>query len=176
VYPSVQQIFFANPRQILHLYAATPEFARLLLKAASESGFRESGAMGIPTSSSDRNPIMLAVRTNGLPFDSIIGYEDKNGDLLSLVNSDYVYNMLSIANERFTANKERTQKFQKAVSCIPTTLTHQDREDPEIRKQRKRAEGLAKQQALLNETSTPSSTTPPIDLDLTTNGIFGFSQ
>jgi len=159
-------------KQILHLYADTPEFARFMLQAALQSGFRESGAMNIPNKSLGSSPIMLAIRTNGLSFDSVVGYADEEGALLSIVDSAYIFNMLSIANERFTANKERTQRFQKAVSCIPRILAPSRKEDAETRKQRKRAEGLARQQALSTTGLTVASAAHSTDLDLASDAIF----
>jgi tRNA wybutosine-synthesizing protein 3 len=102
--------------------------------------------MNLPISMNDESSLMVGIRSMGLSFDSIIGYQDLEGQLRSIVDDQYVYNMLSIANDRFKTNTERIRRFQVNISRIFSNTTN--KEDREARKQRKRAEGLALQQSL----------------------------
>jgi tRNA wybutosine-synthesizing protein 3 len=111
--------------------------------------------MNLPTSVNDESSLMVGIRSMGLSFDSIIGYQDLEGQLRSIVDDQYVYNMLSIANDRFKTNTERIRRFQINISRIFSNTTN--KEDREARKQRKRAEGLALQQSLRSAVDSEKS-------------------
>lgn len=109
---------------------------------------------------------IVAVRSSGLSLESIIGYcEEGNNDddhdssdeppvIRSLVTEEYLQVLVALANERFTVNTERVERFRTRLlelcSGSPTTITTQrhkgkkppDWEDPQARRERKRAEGL----------------------------------
>jgi tRNA wybutosine-synthesizing protein 3 len=55
---------------------------------------------------------MVAVRSAGLSFDSIIGYQSEDGRLVSLVDEEYLHVLMRIANQRFQTNTERISKFR----------------------------------------------------------------
>lgn len=129
--------------QILHVLCASLHDASAVLTAAFEAGFRESGAMNLAT---DDGGLIVGVRSNGLSFDCIVGHQAVDGELLCIVDDEYIKGMLGIANERFFTNSERTQRFEAAINRKFNALS--SKEDSETRRQRKRAEGLAKQQAL----------------------------
>lgn len=99
---------------------------------------------------------MIAVRTNGIALDSIIGYEDGHGHVVPMVSEAYLWTLLGVANKRFGINAERRDRLR--ASLIPcTSASDQDWEPTDIRKQRKREEGLKRQQALQAKTiSGPS--------------------
>jgi len=119
------------------------------------AGFRESGAVSLGESKSgEANPV-VAIRSTGYSFDSIIGYQDETGRNMSLMNEAHLRTLVCIANERFKINEERTARFhtqllesRKPVPTPQSRNSKPDWEDADARKQRKRAEGLARQQAL----------------------------
>lgn len=116
------------------------------------AGFRESGALSLGTTKgAEANP-MVAVRSTGYSFDSIIGYQDDAGRNISLVDETYLRTLVAIANDRFKINTERIGRFRKALmdAFQPPRPTRDpsskpEWEDAEARKQRKRQEGLARQ-------------------------------
>lgn len=119
------------------------------------AGFRESGAVSLGASKSgEANPV-VAIRSTGYSFDSIIGYQDDTGCNRSLISEAYLRTLACIANERFKINEERIARFRaqllglyKPISKTTSGSSKPDWEDAEARRQRKRAEGLARQQSL----------------------------
>lgn len=106
------------------------------------------------TRNGDLNP-MVAVRSAGYSFDSIIGYQDGEGRNVPLVDEGYLHTLIRIANERFKINVERIARFRTALldAYRPQTSgignsSKLDWEDANTRKRRKREEGLARQRAL----------------------------
>ena len=117
------------------------------------AGFRESGAVSLGSSKSgEANPV-VAIRSTGYSFDSIIGYQDDEGRNISLVDEGHLITLVCIANERFKINLERIARFRTQLldSYQPALISgpsDSNWEDADVRKHRKRAEGLARQQAL----------------------------
>lgn len=117
------------------------------------AGFRESGAVSLGSSKSgEANPV-VAIRSTGYSFDSIIGYQNDEGRNISLIDEGHLRTLVCIANERFKINLERIARFRTQLldSYQPALIsgpTDSNWEDTDVRKQRKRAEGLARQQAL----------------------------
>jgi tRNA wybutosine-synthesizing protein 3 len=106
------------------------------------------------TKSGESTP-MVAVRSTGYSFDSIVGYHDEDNRNIPLVDEIYLRTLVDIANDRFRINAERIARFQKALVDIssPAVLlkgqsSKPEWEDADVRRQRKREEGLARQQAL----------------------------
>ena len=129
-----------------------------ILAAAINAGFRESGVQSLKNLDDPLHAYpMVAVRTSGLALESLIGYaaedahvDEGRDDIHSLVSEDYLKMLLDIANDRFQANKERMQRFEAELF-----RTRQNKsiewEPHQSRQARKRAEGLARQYALHNE-------------------------
>lgn len=119
------------------------------------AGFRESGAVSLGSSKTgEANPV-VAIRSAGYSFDSIIGYQDDMGRNVSKISPSHLRTLVRIANERFKINLERIARFRslllesyQSVSASTPGSSKPDWEDAEARKQRKRAEGLARQRAL----------------------------
>ncbi|CAO2651222.1 Nn.00g095190.m01.CDS01 [Neocucurbitaria sp. VM-36] len=160
---------------ILHILSASVAHAQRILTAALTAGFRESGAVGLSsTKSGDTNP-MIAVRSTGYSFDSIIGYHDEDGRNIPIVDAKYLCTLVHIANERFNINAERIARFRKALmeSYYPHTalgLSKSDWEDADTRRARKKEEGLARQRALKLQSShdrevTELESTDTINID-----------
>jgi tRNA wybutosine-synthesizing protein 3 len=83
-----------------------------VLNAASQAGFRESGAVGIAPAKDGSTSPMVAVRSAGFSFDSIVGFQADDGRIVSLVDEGYLHVLLGLSNERFKTNSERIGRFQ----------------------------------------------------------------
>ncbi|CAC9889940.1 unnamed protein product [Aureobasidium pullulans] len=91
------------------------ESAQKIHTAALQSGFRESGISSISTDNLRTSTAMVAIRTNDLVFDNIIGYEGPDGRLIPMVTEAYMRILIELGNQKFQANKARTQQFQNAL-------------------------------------------------------------
>jgi len=157
---------------------ASLEDCQRVLTAALSAGFRESGALSLtPAKSGEVNP-MVAVRSTGYSYDSIIGYHNDDEENIALVDDYYLQTMVNVANERFQINTERIARFRAALlqqyHPQPIEGSEGEWENAEVRKQRKRAEGLARQQALKAQSefdAASSESTSVTDSGL--NGMFG---
>ena len=58
---------------------------------------------------------MVAVRSSGLAFDSIVGYlsHDK---IVPMVSGAHLTTLITLANARFKTNEERKSRFEEAFS------------------------------------------------------------
>ncbi|OCL15452.1 hypothetical protein AOQ84DRAFT_278933 [Glonium stellatum] len=167
---------------ILHILAASLEDAQRTLLAALSAGFRESGAVSLSSSGQAEVNPMVAVRSAGLTFDSIIGYQNKQGLNVSMVNERHLRMLVGIANERFRVNTERIERFRSTLlsqfksprtsvaefpSIKPAKAGY---EDPDARRQRKKMEGLSRQQAMQIEKATTNyskelNSKPSLEID-----------
>ncbi|TID19356.1 DUF985 domain-containing protein [Venturia nashicola] len=156
--PGARFVHLKFEAMILHLLTASLTDAQAVLSAASSAGFRESGAMGLSSSMDGTVTPMVAVRSTGLGFDSIIGYQNNDGNIRSLVTEEYLELLINTANERFKTNNERIERFRSGL----TLFYHAGKaknggdsgsswEDKDERKARKREEGLAKQKEKLEK-------------------------
>ena len=109
---------------------------------------------------------MVAVRSAGLAFESVIGIvrgdqvqsPDRcasNDDgrqaaevIEALVGEEYLEMLVDIANERFEANSERIRRFEAALFGGMEKKMWGDWEDKETRQERKKAEGLRRRDEL----------------------------
>ncbi|CAF0756794.1 unnamed protein product [Adineta steineri] len=90
---------------ILHIICRTLECAKVLLNIALECGYRNSGLV-----MSNQGKITLAVRsTHALEVPIVIGRE-------LCVDQDYITKIVSIANEKMTANMTKIDKFTACVN------------------------------------------------------------
>jgi tRNA wybutosine-synthesizing protein 3 len=144
--------------QILHVLTASLDHAQGVLTAALAAGFRESGAVSVASAKTGESNPIVAVRSAGYSFDSIIGYQDGDGNNVALVDERYLRTLVDIADERFGINLDRITRFRRALleTNDPKLSTARggskaDWEDADARKQRKREEGLARQQAIQNQ-------------------------
>ncbi|KAJ9298916.1 hypothetical protein DTO271G3_3158 [Paecilomyces variotii] len=165
-------VHFRFEPMILHIMTATLHHAQPILTAAFSAGFRESGLQSLRCLSDDMetSPI-VAVRSSGLSLESIIGYcddsssnDDSDSPIIhSLVTEEYLRMLVELANERFSVNTERVERFRTKLLDLVSVSTGDDSlskggkgrakpagwEDEATRRERKRAEGLARQKALL---------------------------
>jgi tRNA wybutosine-synthesizing protein 3 len=139
---------------------ASLDDAKHMLTAASAAGFRESGAMTFPTIQDQAKTPIVAVRSNGLALDSIVGYIDDHGTPVCIVPEEHLCLLNNIATERFKVNTERIGRFRQALLTVYTREKSKHagningHEDSSIRRERKRAEGLLKQELLRAEKAT----------------------
>ncbi|CAK4032059.1 Hypothetical predicted protein [Lecanosticta acicola] len=146
--PPSRFVHFKFEPMILHILASSLESAQHVHSAAMSAGFRESGISGItgpaPTP-------MVAVRTQGLAFDCIVAYEDSRGNIKAMVSEDYMQSLVTIANQRFVVNKDRKERFRRALLNLdskPVAEYSDGWEPADVRRERKRAEGLRRREEL----------------------------
>ncbi|KAI9701228.1 MAG: hypothetical protein M1836_001897 [Candelina mexicana] len=138
------------------------EYAQVVLAAALQAGFRESGAINLVSQGTEGAMPMLAVRSAGLSLDSIIGFHDDGSDGLtviqSLVSEQYLQTLVQVVNMRFKDNSQRVERFQGLLlrPALSRNLgphgNHENWERADIRRQRKKAEGLKLKQELASKT------------------------
>ncbi|KAI9709960.1 MAG: hypothetical protein M1820_003038 [Bogoriella megaspora] len=145
-----RHILFKFEPMILHIFTASLEDAQKVLQAAISAGFRESGVVNLKPNADDSITPLVAVRSIALASETVIGYEDTAGSLISIVDDRYLRQLGVLANERFEANTERINKFSVALAAAfsgphSTPIQKPKWEDPVARKHRKRSEGLQRQ-------------------------------
>ncbi|KAG5914756.1 hypothetical protein E4U61_005367 [Claviceps capensis] len=149
-------IHFKFEPMILHILTASPSHAQALLQAALQAGFRESGALNIiPQTDSSTTP-MVAVRSMGLSFESLIGFESsRSGARHALVTVPHLRLLMGIARERFAENSKRIERFRGAFANRVlesrekrTNSDGREWEDAAARRERMREEGLRRREAL----------------------------
>ncbi|KAI0020646.1 methyltransferase TYW3-domain-containing protein [Xylariomycetidae sp. FL0641] len=146
-------IHFKFEPMILHVLTASPEHAQLLLKCGHQAGFRESGAINVVGTENEPATPIVAIRSMGLGFESLVGYQTGNKPTLT-VSGEYLRTLLRISDERFVENQKRIARFQAAVleaTQAPRKKDGTEWEDPQARRERKRAEGLKRKAELQNQ-------------------------
>lgn len=140
--------------QILHVLTASFEQAQIVLSAALQAGFRESGAINLTSSSKDPPTPIVAVRSMGLALESLIGFHADEKEMCS-VSEGTLRTLLEISNDRFQVNTARITRFRDLLTESMTTDSRPKRredgeewEDAEVRKERKKAEGLRRKEIL----------------------------
>ena len=94
---------------------------------------------------------MVGIRSMGLALESVIGFES-GGKELCMVPEYQLRNLVEISNDRFKENTKRIERFRsllQEMSSIGQEKRDQhgeEWEDAEVRRQRKKAEGLKKAQ------------------------------
>lgn len=94
---------------------------------------------------------MVAVRSMGLSFESLVGVErGEDGVRRTIVSSEYLSMLVRISHERFVENSKRIERFRKALGSAFEGLVAGGKkegwEDADARKERKRLEGLKKKE------------------------------
>ncbi|KAJ5825255.1 hypothetical protein N7474_002393 [Penicillium riverlandense] len=167
---ALRLVRFSFEPLILHVMTATLSHAQPVLSAATSSGFRESGLQSLRCLEGDDGPSpVVAVRSAGMSLESVIGYCDNDNDnnndndsdeddhepiVRSLVSEEYLAMLVAMSNERFGVNSERRERFRGAlISAFSGEDANKGKkaaqwEDPDVRKERKRAEGLARKKFL----------------------------
>ncbi|KAJ5376905.1 hypothetical protein N7509_013791 [Penicillium cosmopolitanum] len=158
---SLRLVRFHYDPLILHVMAATLSHASPVLAAASASGFRESGLQSLRCLEGEGtgpSPI-VAVRSAGLQFESVIGYCDDEDE--SSAGEPYLAMLIAMSDERFKVNSERRERFRATLLEAwkgKGKSKPEDWEDPVARRERKRAEGLARKKLLESQKVQDSGT------------------
>lgn len=114
------------------------------------------------TSSNKESPTpIVAVRSMGLALESLVGFE-ADGRQVCTVSAESLRTLLEISNDRFRVNEERIARFREVL--LQSTSTDagpkgpdgdKEWEDAEVRKERKRAEGLRRKEMLRGNKDDP---------------------
>ncbi|KAI0403060.1 methyltransferase TYW3-domain-containing protein [Xylaria palmicola] len=166
-------VHFKFEPMILHVLTASLEHAQVLLRAGLQAGFRESGAINLTSTAAEAVTPIVAIRSMGLAFESLIGIQE-DGITRCTVSDDYLHNLVGIANERFEENRKRIERFRGVVlevSYPPKKKDGSEWEDAQARRERKRAEGLRRKAELeeQNQKEGVTGDSGHIDLDLPVN-------
>jgi tRNA wybutosine-synthesizing protein 3 len=121
------------------------EIANVVLVAANQAGFRESGAMNLSLSEDGTISPMVAVRSMGLGLDCVVGQQQEDGSITTFVDESHLEMLARVSNERFEANVERIGRFRENMRKAFGKVEDDTKEDFESRRRRKKAEGLARQ-------------------------------
>ena len=130
------------------------------------AGFRESGAINLLSSSGGHATPMVAIRSMGLGFESVIGRLDESGRTCSIISESLLQNFFETANERFVENERRRKRFwtnlKEAIGLgAPVPIKQGDFgawEGKEARRERLRREGLERSKAKAALANTEGST------------------
>jgi tRNA wybutosine-synthesizing protein 3 len=107
---------------------------------------------------------MIGIRSMGLALESVIGFE--SGDKEFCMVPEYqLRNLVEISNDRFKENTKRIERFRSLLPEIGSegqekrSKQGEGWEDTQVRRERKKAEGLKKaqwmKQSAHQETRTP---------------------
>ncbi|KAK6956173.1 hypothetical protein Daesc_001446 [Daldinia eschscholtzii] len=144
-------VHFKFEPMILHVLTASPEHAQLLLRCGLQAGFRESGAVSLTPAAGEQHATpIVAIRSMGLTFESLIGYQSDGDKIHCTVSSAYLRTLICIANDRFIENTKRINRFRAALAeaTKPVKGGENGWEDAQVRRERKRAEGLKRKEEL----------------------------
>lgn len=99
---------------------------------------------------------MVGVRSMGLALESLVGFEI-DGKGVAIIPDSHLKKLVEIANERFKENTNRIERFRTLLKEISTETGEGSKkrgqdgeqwEDAQARRERKRAEGLKKAEAM----------------------------
>ena len=144
--------------KILHILTASLQQSQIVLAAALQSGFRESGAINLISLNHEPPAPMVAVRSMGLSLESIVGCGRGGINVPDcIVPEETLQCLVGIANERFVENTQRIDRFRRLLKKLSIEESGDARrkgqegeewENPQARKERKRAEGLWRSQQM----------------------------
>lgn len=128
----------------------------MILKCGLHAGFRESGTVSLLDNTTKAGEVVeaatpiVAIRSMGLSFESLIGMVDPAGRRQAIVSMDYLRMLVRIGNERFAENGKRIARFLGALrSEVQKQESGQGegnrKSEKERRREKKMAEGLRRQ-------------------------------
>ncbi|KAK0723872.1 tRNA wybutosine-synthesizing protein, partial [Apiosordaria backusii] len=136
-----RMIHFKFEPMILHILTASHSHAQRVIQAGMEAGFRETGALSLlsrhDNNDNDHNPI-VAVRSMGLSFESLIGIEDYHRVRKAVVSSGYLNRVVGNSEKLFKENEKRIARFRDALRTVfeEGTKKKEGWEDAEARRER----------------------------------------
>lgn len=153
---------------------ASVEHAQVILRCGLQAGFRESGAVQITPSNTEAATPMVAIRSMGMSFESLIGVE-VGGKRECLVSASYLDTLVQVANDRFVENEKRIARFSEAfhdaaVGEAAPRLNAEGLqwEDAAARRERMKREGLERRSETRREGRASGETSQELPLDLHT--------
>ncbi|KAI8351228.1 methyltransferase TYW3-domain-containing protein [Choanephora cucurbitarum] len=151
-----QLVYFKFEPLILHVEASSQDTAMHLLSTAYQVGYQNSGI-----TPSRRH--MLAIRST-LKIDTPIGYVSKDNTFHALVDANYLMLLLTMANQKFEQNIKRMKVFEETMKAeLMAKETKASWEPMEERRQRMKAEGLAKKEALKEQRKQEEAVTERLE-------------
>ncbi|PQE21294.1 hypothetical protein CJF32_00006428 [Rutstroemia sp. NJR-2017a WRK4] len=151
----VRWVRFKFEPMILHILTASLPQAQKILTAASQAGFRESGALNLTSAGGEAATTpMVAIRSLGLALQAFVGvYDEEKGEAKCIVDETQLGILLRVANERFGENKRRIERFRMLLREGAGEKRRVGEgggewEDKEVRRERKREEGLRRAREL----------------------------
>lgn len=144
--------------QILHVLTASLQQAQIVLSAALQAGFRESGALNLTSSTTEPPTPMVGIRSMGLALESVIGFENE-GREICMVPEWQLKHLVEVSNQRFVENTKRIERFRTLLvemSVSGAGLGREVRKGEDggewehavVRRERKKAEGLRRAEEL----------------------------
>jgi len=153
-------VHFKFEPMILHVLTSSLHHAQLILSAALQAGFRESGALNLTATTTESPTPMVAIRSMGLGLESVIGQLNADGQGVCIVPERYLKGLLAVANDRFAENTKRIERFRellaKGAQKEGAGQTRRNKEggeweDAAARRERMRKEGLERSQKMRGE-------------------------
>ncbi|KAG0165334.1 hypothetical protein DFQ28_008935 [Apophysomyces sp. BC1034] len=138
-----QLIYFKFEPLILHVEASSQDTSMRLTSLAYQAGYQNSGM----TPSRSRH--MLAIRSTH-KLDTPIAYVDpETNKIHCLVKPAYLRLLVEMSNEKFKQNMDRMKAFESMMQAeVDHTMAKTCEETKEERRERKKREGIARQQAM----------------------------
>ena len=168
--------------------SASLHHAQPILAAAINAGFRESGIQSLKNLEDPNAFPMVAIRTAGLAFESLIAVipsrtlDENEGEkdeehVTKIVTEAYLELLVSVANERLKINAERMRRFEQDLFKREEGFGDVW-EDSKSRQERKRAEGLEQRRTLQkSQRNQGRGSFSAFDVDevMENDGLFGSS-
>jgi tRNA(Phe) wybutosine-synthesizing methylase Tyw3 len=110
-------IYFKYEPFTLTVMASSTAHAQVLLQAASDAGFRETGAINLAFINDDHNEYphpMVTIRSAGLVFETLFGLQSMFGETFPLINQTALVAIASTAAARGAENLRRRSMFHEA--------------------------------------------------------------
>jgi tRNA wybutosine-synthesizing protein 3 len=117
-------IHFKYEPFILHVLTASPEHAQLLIQAATAAGFPETCAVNLLGDSNMPAKPMVAIRSAGMAFESLLGSQNRSGRRTLMANMFGINAMADIAVKRFAENEKRRDRFENMFFHMLEVVGH----------------------------------------------------
>ncbi|KAK4194283.1 methyltransferase TYW3-domain-containing protein [Triangularia verruculosa] len=145
-----RMVHFKFEPMILHILTASHGHAQRVIQAGMEAGFREAGAVSLLSRQDDDHHPIVAIRSMGLSFESLIGVEGSDGVRRAVVSSGYLKRVVANSEKLFKENEKRIARFKEALKSAfeEKPKAKEGWEDAEARRERKRLEGLKRKEEM----------------------------
>lgn len=127
------------------MLCASLHHAQPVLAAALNAGFRESGVQSLKNLDDETALPMVAIRTAGLAFETLVAVVDHDDQMHTLVTPETLALLVHIANDRLRGNEERRGRLLKSLDAAFQPSSWEPAQERQARKKR---EGLLRRAAL----------------------------